>query len=329
MTPLGALRGTGLKPSQLSDPHLEIRSSQEQRLINNMVAALGEGSDAALVAGSRYSLGIFGMLGFACMSSPTLRGTLEIALRYQDLTFTLARAEQVSQDGTTCLRIDASELPQEIRQFVVDHAIATAWVTLAALSESDLARARIVLSHPQPPYAPSYRALLGVEPSFGGPGNWIALDDALLDQPRPQADPVALEMCERDCRALLARRHAEGGARGIVYDRLSRASGVMPSMAMVASDLTVSVRTLRRALEAEGTSFRAIDEMVRRERAESLLVDRQMTLEQIAASLGYATSAALVRAFRRWHGTTPGRWRREALLGNLSDSARPVSGEAL
>jgi AraC-like DNA-binding protein len=250
------------------------------------------------------------------MSSPTLRGTLEITLRYQDLTFTLARAEQVREGSTTCLRIDASELPPDIRRFVVDHAIATAWVALAALSGSDLHLARIVLGHRRPEYAHRYRELLGVDPRFDGPGNWIALDDALLDKPRPQADPVALEMCERDCRALLERRHAEGGARGIVYDRLSRATGVMPSMAMVASDLTVSVRTLRRALEAEGTSFRAIDETVRRERAEALLVDRQMTLEQIASSLGYATSAALVRAFRRWHGTTPGQWRRQVLVGN-------------
>jgi len=83
----------------------------------------------------------------------------------------------------------------------------------------------------------------------------------------------------------------------------------MPSMTMVASDLNMSVRTLRRSLEAEGTSFRAIDQAVRRQRAEELLAEDQLSLERIAEFLGYATSAAFVRAFKRWRGTTPGRWR--------------------
>jgi AraC-like DNA-binding protein len=318
LTPESALRGTGLDAERLSDPNLEIRSSQEQRLIENMVAGLGPDSDAALVAGSRYTLNHFGMLGFACMSSPTTRGVLDLTLRYQDLTFTLARADQVRRGGTTLLRIDPSALPEGIRRFVVDHGIATAWVTLLELNGGRLPGARIELEHSRPRYAERYRELLGVEPRFGGGGNHISLPDALLDQPRPLADPVALELCERDCRKLLDRRRAEGGARGLVYDRLSRATGLMPSMAMVAFDLNMSVRTLRRALGAEGTSFRAIDETVRRERAEELLVDHQLGVEQIAESLGYASSAGFVRAFRRWHGTTPGRWRKRAVaeIGN-------------
>ena len=309
MNPSRALRGTGLTSSQLSDPHLEIRSSQEQRLIENMVRWLGDESGVALEAGTRYSLGIFGMLGFACMSSPTMRGTIETTLRYQDLTFTLARADQVTADGVTCLRVDPSELPDRIKRFVVDHAIATAWVALTDLNGAPLPGARIQLSQPRPSYATRYQELLGVDPEFSGGGNFIALDDSFLDKPRPQADPVALQLCERDCRVLLARRQAEGGARGLVYDRLSRASGAMPSMTMVASDLNMSVRTLRRSLEAEGTSFRAIDQAVRRQRAEELLAEDQLSLERIAEFLGYAMSAAFVRAFKRWRGTTPGRWR--------------------
>lgn len=315
MDPASALLATGLEAAQLADPHAEIRSSQEQRLIENMVAGFGKDSDIPLVAGSRYSLGVFGMLGFACMSAPTMRDTLEITLRYQDLTFTLARAEQVRNGSTTYLRIDASGLPDRIRRFVVDHAIATAWVALTDLNGAPLSDARIAIEHPRPPYAERYHELLGVEPTFGSQASHIALRDAFLNRPRPQVDPVALEMCERDCRALLARRQAKSGAKGIVHERLRRAAGVMPSMEMVARDLNVSVRTLRRSLDAEGTSFRAIDEAVRRQRAEALLLDGQ-SLEQIATSLGYATSAALVRAFRRWHDTTPGRWRKAQLAEN-------------
>jgi AraC-like DNA-binding protein len=309
VAPAALLRGTGLTAAGIADLHTEIRSAQEQRLIENMVRRLGDESAVALVAGTRYTLGLFGMIGFACMSSPTMRATIDVTVRYQDLLFTLARADQVAGPDTTRLEIDASQLPPAIRRFVVDHAIATAWTALTDLNGGVIAQGRIVLAHPPPTYARRYIDLLGTEPEFDGPGTYIELENAFLDRPRPATDPVALQVCEKECRALLARREAEGGTRGLVYDRLSRANGVVPSMTMVASDLNMSERTARRHLEAEGTSFREIEQRVRRERAEALLAEPRMTLTEIATSLGYWSESGFVRAFRRWHDTTPGRWR--------------------
>jgi AraC-like DNA-binding protein len=94
-----------------------------------------------------------------------------------------------------------------------------------------------------------------------------------------------------------------------VRERLARAS-MWPSMKTVAADLNVSVRTLARRLEEEGTSFREIDDAARRARAEALLTETSQSLEQVAAAVGYATNSAFVRAFRRWHATPPGAWRR-------------------
>jgi AraC-like DNA-binding protein len=72
---------------------------------------------------------------------------------------------------------------------------------------------------------------------------------------------------------------------------------------------TAAERTVRRQLGAEGTSFRKIEQQVRRERAEALLAEPGLTLTEIATSLGYWSESGFVRAFRRWHDTTPGRWR--------------------
>jgi AraC-like DNA-binding protein len=303
------LRGTGLTARELADPHLEIRSGQEQQVIENIVGRLGDESEIGLVAGTRYSLGLFGMIGFACMSSPTLRGTIDVTIRYQDLLFTLARADQVAGPESTQLEIDASLLPTAIQRFAVDHAIATAWTALTDLNGAPLTGAHIGIAHPRPAYAGRYRELLGTAPAFEAEANFIEIDNALLDRPRVATDPVALELCERDCRALLARRAAEGGVRGLVYDRLSRASGVVPSMTLVAADLNMSVRTVRRQLDLEHTSFREIEQRVRRERAEALLEDPALTLAAIADRLGYWSESGFLRAFHRWHGMTPGRWR--------------------
>lgn len=48
-------------------------------------------------------------------------------------------------------------------------------------------------------------------------------------------------------------------------------------------------------------------------RAKLLLRDTDRTVEEIAPAVGYATGAALTRAFTRREGTAPGQWRRSAV----------------
>jgi AraC-like DNA-binding protein len=81
------------------------------------------------------------------------------------------------------------------------------------------------------------------------------------------------------------------------------------SAAAVAALLSMHPRTLSRRLQAEGTTFRAIVEAVRRETAEQLLVYTAMPNTEIADALAYADPAVFTRAFRRWTGQPPSRWR--------------------
>ena len=66
-----------------------------------------------------------------------------------------------------------------------------------------------------------------------------------------------------------------------------------------------------RQLAAEHTSFSQILENVRHRRAITLLAQPGLSMEQIAEQLGYSEVGNFIRAFRRWTGRTPARWRRE------------------
>lgn len=70
-------------------------------------------------------------------------------------------------------------------------------------------------------------------------------------------------------------------------------------------------RTLHRRLKREGVTFDALVEDVRADLAQELLAARNTRLSEIAGTLGYADVSAFSRAFRRWFGTTPARWRSE------------------
>ena len=103
---------------------------------------------------------------------------------------------------------------------------------------------------------------------------------------------------------------------GQVRDLLLRDPSRMPGQEQVAAALDVSVRTLRRQLDAEGTSFRAVVDQTREDLAEELLATAGCTVAQVARRLGYAEASSFVHAFRRWKGVSPRRWAREASLAS-------------
>ena len=88
----------------------------------------------------------------------------------------------------------------------------------------------------------------------------------------------------------------------------------------VARELNTSVRTLRRQLADEGTSFRELSAEVSCLLAEELL-GSGMPVEDVAHRLGYATASSFTHAYRRWRGTTPGTYARAA-RGRLATRRR-------
>jgi AraC-like DNA-binding protein len=101
-----------------------------------------------------------------------------------------------------------------------------------------------------------------------------------------------------------------------------------PSLAEVASMLHLSPRTLRRRLAEEGTSYRTLLDEVRGQLAEELLLNEQLTVEEVAQRLGYAETSSFTHAFRRWTGQGP-RALRDAAGGpdgQPDPETRPVPG---
>jgi AraC-like DNA-binding protein len=83
-------------------------------------------------------------------------------------------------------------------------------------------------------------------------------------------------------------------------------------------------RTLNRRLKDAGTTFRQVLDHVRFELAREMLSGTRLHVAEIAARLGYRVPSAFTRAFRRWSGSSPVRWRAVATptrdRENLRDS---------
>ena len=84
-----------------------------------------------------------------------------------------------------------------------------------------------------------------------------------------------------------------------------------PTLEEVARHVGLSDRTFQRRMTELGTSFQELLEEARREVAIRCVCDKGIALDRVPASLGYAQKETFWRAFKRWTGTTPLRFRRE------------------
>ncbi len=82
------------------------------------------------------------------------------------------------------------------------------------------------------------------------------------------------------------------------------------TLTQTASAMHMTPRTLIRRLHADGTSFQAIKDALRRDIAIRDLQAGRKSVEAIAHEVGFSSAANFHRAFQRWTGSTPNSYRR-------------------
>lgn len=306
LTPALCLNGSGLDESILNDTETEITPEQELQLIRNVVQALPEPVALALELGTRYQLTDFGIWGYALFSSRSLREAMRLALRYLDLSFIFGQLTLEESAENAYLHFDYSMIQPDIRQFLIVRD-AVAIQTVARLIAPNLqALIGMDFGFPKPMHADRLAKLLGFRAKFDTEHTRGVLSHNVLDQPLPQANTATARMCELECQKLLTRRRARSGVSAKVREIILHQPARSANMEMVAAELCLTARTLRRHLAAEGSSFRGLRDEVLQMLAEELIGTAQMKLSEVAERLGYADAAAFSHAYKRWRGTTPG-----------------------
>jgi AraC-like DNA-binding protein len=154
------------------------------------------------------------------------------------------------------------------------------------------------------------------------------MDAALLDLPvrRDESELAAFLDGAPGKIAMLYRRDREI-ARS-VREALASSLADPASFAMTARRLHISPRSLHRRLAAEGTSYRAIKDAVRREGALQRLEKTDLSVAEIAAALGYSEPSAFFRAFVAWTGAAPSLYRKRNKRPKIQQISRQRSLES-
>ncbi len=306
------VRGTGLSRAELDDDDRIIEARQELEVARNVVGRSGGLPGLGVAAGLRYTLGSAGGLGFAMLSSPTLRDAMAVATRYLTLSSAFVRIT-VEEAGTRAVTVfDGTEIPADVRTFLVKRDVASAWQMIRLVLGDEFPWADVVVG--LTPDTEGCRALAevfaGTELVAARRAVTVSIPHELFDKPLPQADPRTAAMCERQCLDLLDRRQRRRGTAAMVRALLLRDPSAMPTMDAAAQSLSVDPRTLHRRLARESTSYRALTAETRQSLAIELLAATGLTVSEVARRLGYSEVAAFSRAFTQWTGTPPSSYRR-------------------
>lgn len=301
------LAGTGLE----GPPAGEVTGRQELAVVRNLARLVGDTTGLGVALGRRLHLVSYGAAGLAALACATPRNAVQLARYFPDRFSVLSRTVLEEVDHSTALRFDATRIPVEVRRILLERDVIAVTTALREILGQPLVGLAVELEFGRDASHDELVEVLQTSPSYDAPATRLLMDDVLLDTPTPQADPDALVATMVQIGQHLDRRPTHGTTAVRVVAHLEQASGP-PRIEETATALLTTPRTLRRLLAAEGASFRALAEEVRRTRAEALLGERRLSVEQIGIELGYADAAAFSHAFRRWTGISPTRFRRPA-----------------
>jgi AraC-like DNA-binding protein len=309
----GMLEAAGLGPEVVADPLTEVTRGQELAAVAHFREATGDLPGIALRTGRRYRVVTYGAFGLGMLTARDLRHALRFGITYQRLSYSLMGFSMETDGETVRVVMDDSELPAELRGFLVERDLAAVVSLCDDLWGAPFPFDRAEVAGPPPAHAPTFEDVLGIPVAFDAPRHGLTFSARLLERPLPQGTPAMEELYERQCRALLDRATGDDDLVGRVLQLLVRSTPAeLPALSEVAGELAMSPRSLRRRLAAADTSFGSLVARVRRQLAAELLLDTSLTVEQIAVELGYAETSSFTRAFTRWTGQPPSTFRRRA-----------------
>jgi AraC-like DNA-binding protein len=305
--PPAVLAAAGIAPGLLDDPSRRIAYEDLLRLLR-LAAERTACPHFGLLVGRPWHLPDIGLLGELMRNSPTVATALRELVVHHHLNSEGALGFVLERDGFVDLGY-AVYLPfSESTAQLYDGVLAATVNFMRDLCGDAWSPTAVFLSHSAPADVEPYRRC------FQAPLHFDADHCALRFRRSWLTHRVAGASSQR-----LRRAKAEVLAVGeaTLVERVHRALRTLllhgkSTGADVARSLSIHRRTLDRRLLAEGTTFQQVLDRVRFAVAKELLEDSGIGLPDIAVALGYADDVALIRAFRRWTGTTPGAWRRSA-----------------
>ena len=236
-----------------------------------------------------------------------LEQAIEINIEYQPLIHTMGRTRLEYQGTQTYISFDPVIPAREGRRIFMD-AIFTSYVSigqwLAWSMESPVTEMRF--RQDMPDNLKLYEDVFRCDLIFNARRDEMVVPEEAIKSLIPGRNPELIARLKPalDKKMELLSRPFDIKDEIKILIEGNLKSG-MVNIASICEQLSMSERTLRRKLNESGVNFGDLLRSVREEQASIYMLDKNMTLAQIAQELGFADQSAFSRAFKIWTSETP------------------------
>ncbi|HEX6245194.1 MAG TPA: AraC family transcriptional regulator ligand-binding domain-containing protein [Polyangiales bacterium] len=262
----------------------------------------------ALRVGSQAPLQSLGTLGALVAYCPTLRCCIGEAATYLHLVLPMAALRLIEEQDQARLVLELPFADPHILRTTTELSLTFAVRIGRRFYASCEGPTEVAIGYPTPHYAQAYSDVLGCPVRFDAKQTEIVLPAIHLDEPQLFVDDSLYRLFKRRADDLIT----HGRTNLLLQERVRHAlrhqldlHEVTPKA--VARQLGMTVRRLRYCLAEEGRTLVGLIDEARRETSLKEIGD--MSIKGVADRVGFSQVSAFQRAFKRWTGTTPARYR--------------------
>ena len=250
-----------------------------------------------------------GVLGYAWLSSSTLRTGLGRLVRYWRLLGEASTANLTESSSGLTLAMDRGKSAPEIEAVIVDFAVSLLVDMCRMNAGSSLRPVSVHLRRSRPKHAEVYRRHFGCPVHFDANEDSFTISLKDVDRKLPTSNrqiAATLDQILADRLGHLDKRDVVARCQARLFEQL--VSGEVSEEAM-AEQLHMSRRTLQRKLAEADLTFQKLVDDTRRDLAVRHLDDPRHSITDVTFLLGFSQQSAFTRAFKRWTGMSPSEYR--------------------
>lgn len=296
VSPLEFFRRFGISPHVFQNLDAWVPRATCFHIANEM-AAIAQDPFGGATVGHLIEVRSLGAWGELILGSTNLAQACAVASIHTDLLHQGSDVKIVTEGRTTKL----------IHQFTGQHGADPKQVILGSLAvlrkvplmSGEPCAIRVHIKNPRERGDEALEEYLGPNLEMNAPYNMIEFDRELLDTP--------LQPVRDDAWKVTEALKSTVDAAGVLVERISDQD--QSKLTAISRNIGLSSRTLQRRLKYCGIDFEDLRDETRRSQALELIASGKYTATEIAYMVGYSDQAHFTRAFKRWTGSPPSRYR--------------------
>jgi AraC-like DNA-binding protein len=258
----------------------------------------------------RMKVGSFALLCHAVVHAGTLGRALRQLLRGFKAFLDDVSGELQVEGAEARIMVHSGLADLETRRFADETFLVMVHGLMCWLVGRRIPLRSVAFAQPRPAHAAEYGVMFSPVLRFNAPLTTLCFDVRWLAAPVVQDERALATFLRTAPQSVFLKYRNRQGWVARVRQRMRgvQAGQDWPTLEQLAHECRVTASTLRRHLEREGSSYRAIKDQLRRDAAIGHLSEGRRSVSDVALLLGFREPSAFHRAFKKWTGVRAGEY---------------------